>query len=112
MNSVLKNPFPDPETLDKELNQYVKKVIVDIFNAKGSIKLYDFIKQIEEALLEKKNTMAKIISYYCANAIINEQSLTSEEKISHIGGILREIIAAEEAEGIKADDIDIINDIV
>jgi hypothetical protein len=86
-------------------NKIFIKLIITIFNSNGSIKFHDFIEKIEDAVNNKNYTLAKIISYYCANAVLNAPSLTNDEKTEIINGILREIDNAEIAENVENSDI-------
>ncbi len=109
---MLTNPFPNPETIDKELNIQVKQIIINLFNNNGSINFHDLVTQIEDAVSSKNYTLAKIISYYCTNAIINEPSLSLSEKNDIINGIYREVIIAENAEKIDTNNISNVSDVL
>ena len=75
----LENPFPDPTTVDQAINVDVLKKI----RAAIELRTYDFhslVKSFQVAVETKRIKYAKIIGYYCINALINTDKVSMKDK--------------------------------
>ncbi len=89
------NPFPDPDSINPEINKTVKQTIKEIFDKNGCLEFFHVMTYLEKSKEENNSDLSQIIAYYCCNMIknSNNSTMTPTEKVALINGMYREIYA-------------------
>jgi hypothetical protein len=91
MSTTNINPFPEPDSINKDLNIYVRNFIKEIFDKQGYIDFYSVMGHLEKAKEDKNHELSQIIAYYCTNIIMNNDKMSIKERQQLIHGLYREI---------------------
>lgn len=84
------NPFPRPDPSKEETKDIIQWIKYQIDSPRG-LKFHDCLEQIEKLLLQDKQKMARIAAYYATNILINNKSMSDNEKLDVINGIKEQI---------------------
>lgn len=91
MSGELKNPFPDPSTVDREKNKEIMDLIREEFKTKGQMEFHDMIKYFEISIGSKDKERSIISAFYCTNAILSNKNMNDHDKAFLVSGIREEI---------------------
>ena len=84
------NPFPRPDPSEEETQEIISWINSRINSQKG-LKFHDCLEQIEKLIRQKKQKMARIAAYYATNILINNKSMSDNEKADIIMGLKSQV---------------------
>jgi hypothetical protein len=73
------NPFPEPDTISKNLNKEIRSII-SLKVEQKSLEFFDILSTIELAVADNDYEKAVIYAYYCTNIMNNKAGANQEEK--------------------------------